>query len=130
MKNNQKINRSSEKIILTTGLFDPLTTEDVDFLKKCKSKGDWLIVGLNSDLLAVANRGGFMQQWTDRKKILQELKCVDEIFSFDDYDGTSCNLIKLVKKCYIGSKITFVSEDDMHNKPETKISGITFETIK
>jgi hypothetical protein len=31
-----------EKIIITSGIFDPLTKEELTFLKKCKAKGYWL----------------------------------------------------------------------------------------
>jgi hypothetical protein len=55
---------------------------------------------------------------------------VDEIFSFNDSDGTVCQLLKIIKICYPGANITYVSEDDMFNMPETKIKGINFETMK
>jgi hypothetical protein len=38
--------------------------------------------------------------------------------------------LKLVKICYPHSDITYISDEDMHNMPETKIRGITFETMK
>ena len=56
-----------EKIIVTSGIFDPISVEDVDFLKRCRAKGEWLIVGLHTDYWAVANRGGFMQPYGERE---------------------------------------------------------------
>jgi len=52
------------------------------------------------------------------------------VFTFDDTDGTVCQLLKLVKICYPNAEYTFVSQEDMHNMPESKIRGITFETMK
>jgi hypothetical protein len=52
------------------------------------------------------------------------------VFSFNDSDGTVCQLLKIIKICYPYSDITYVSDMDMHNMPETKIPGITFETMK
>jgi glycerol-3-phosphate cytidylyltransferase-like family protein len=75
-------------------------------------------------------RGGVVQTYSERREILKNLKCVDEIFTFDDSDGTVCQLLKLVKYCYPHSEITYVSDEDMHNMPETKIRGINFETLK
>lgn len=119
-----------ERIIITTGTFDPLTIEELNLLKRCKSKGDWLIVGVHSDWWMLWAEGGLVQQYEDRREIVKNLKFVDEIFTFNDQDGTVCQLLKIVKICYPHSDITYMSQEDMHNMPETKIKGITFETMK
>jgi cytidyltransferase-like protein len=119
-----------EKIIITCGTFDPLTPDELHFLNRCKRKGDWLIVGIHSDWYMMWSQGGFVQNYDSRREILKNIKCVDEIFSFSDSDGTVCQLLKLVKICYPNSDITYISQEDMNNMPETKIRGITFETMK
>ena len=119
-----------EKIIIVTGEFDPLDIEGLKFLKKCKLKGDWLVVGVHSDWWMIYARGGFVHSYNTRREIIQNIRCVDEVFSFNDSDGTVCQLLKIVKICYPNSDITYVSNMDMHNMPETKIRGITFETMK
>ena len=119
-----------EKIIIICGEFDPLDSNDIDFLKRCKSKGNWLVVGVHSDWWMLWARGGFVQNYDTRREILSHIKYVDEIFTFNDTDGTVCQLLKLVQICYPHSDITYISEEDMHNMPETKIKGITFETMK
>jgi cytidyltransferase-like protein len=118
------------RIIVVTGEFDPLTTDELEYLKRCKSKGDWLCVGIHSDWFMQWSFGGFTQTYNDRREILKNIKCVDEIFTFNDTDGTVCQLLKIIKICYPGDEITYISRDDMHNMPETKIRGITFETMK
>jgi cytidyltransferase-like protein len=119
-----------DRIIIVTGTFDPLDLHQLNFLKKCKSRGDWLVVGVHSDWWMAWSEGGFVQNYETRRKIIESLKCVDEVFSFNDSDGTVCQLLKIVKICYPNSEITYISEEDMHNMPETKIRGITFETMK
>jgi glycerol-3-phosphate cytidylyltransferase-like family protein len=119
-----------ERIIIVCGEFDPITPDDFKFLKKCKEKGDWLVVGLHSDIWMATNRGGFSYNYESRHELLSQLNIVDEIFRFNDTDGTVCNLLKIVKICYPKAYITYVSEQDMHNMPETKIKGINFETFK
>jgi glycerol-3-phosphate cytidylyltransferase-like family protein len=119
-----------EKIIITCGEYDPLDKKDIDFLKRCKSKGDWLVVGVHSDWWMLWARGGFVQNYDTRREILSHIKYVDEIFTFNDTDGTVCQLLKIIQICYPHADITYVSEEDMHNMPETKIRGITFETMK
>lgn len=122
--------RKIERIIITCGEFDPLTEEELKFLKRCKKKGDWLVVGIHSDWWMMYARGGFMQNYETRREILSNIKCVDEIFTFNDTDGTVCQLLKIIKIVYPNADIVFVSQEDMHNMPETKIRGITFETMK
>jgi len=119
-----------EKIIVTCGEYDPLDKKDIDFLKRCKSKGDWLVVGVHSDWWMLWARGGFVQNYETRREILSHIKYVDEIFTFNDTDGTVCQLLKLVQICYPHADISYISREDMHNMPETKIKGITFETMK
>ena len=122
--------RKQERIIVTCGDFDPLDKSDIDFLKRCKSKGDWLSVGIHSDWFMQYSRGGFVQNYETRREILSHINFVDEIFTFDDTDGTVCQLLKIVKICYPHAKITYVSNEEMINTPETKIRGIIFETMK
>ena len=119
-----------DRIIVTCGEFDPLTHKELNFLKKCRNRGDWLVIGIHSDWWMMYARGGVVHSYTTRREIISNLKCVDEVFSFNDSDGTVCQLLKIVKICYPDSDITYVSREDMHNMPETKIRGINFETLK
>jgi len=121
---------TKDKIIVTSGDFDPLTLKELHFLKKCRKKGDWLIVGVHSDMHVYMTTQTIYTGWDERAEILQNINCVDEVLRFNDADGTVCQLLKLVKICYPQADITYVSGRDMHNTPETKIRGITFEVLK
>jgi cytidyltransferase-like protein len=121
---------NKEKIIVTSGDFDPLTINSLHFLKNCRKKGDWLIVGVHSDINVFLRKNLLFSTYDSRAEILQNINCVDEVLKFNDSDGTVCNLLKLVKVCYPQSDITYISDRDMHNTPETKIRGITFEVLK
>ncbi|NBP16736.1 hypothetical protein EBU95_20510, partial [bacterium] len=66
----------------------------------------------------------------ERNQIISGLKVVDEVFRFNDKDGTACNLLRVVKTCYPLAQITYVSSSDMDNAPERKINGINFEVLK
>ena len=122
--------RDKERIIVTTGEFDPLSQDELKYLQKCHMKGHWLIVGIHSDWWMMYARGGFMQNYETRREIVKSLKYVDEIFSFNDSDGTVCQLLKLVKICYPHAEIIYVSPEDMKDMPESKIKGIKFETMR
>lgn len=119
-----------EKIIVTCGLYDPLTLEEINFIKKCRSKGQWLIVGIHSDWWMMWAQGGYVQNRETRREIMESIKYVDEIFNFNDTDGTVCQLLKLVKICYPHADITYISSEAINDRPENKIRGIKFETIR
>lgn len=119
-----------DSIVVVSGKFDPLTNHELSFLQKCRRRGDWLVVGVHSDWYLAWVDGGFVQNYESRRNIIKSLKCVDEVFSFNDSDGTVCQLLKIIKACYPDASITYISEDDMFNMPETKIKGINFETMK
>jgi glycerol-3-phosphate cytidylyltransferase-like family protein len=119
-----------DKIIVTSGSFDPLSLEELNFLKKCRRKGDWLIVGIHSDWWMLWAQGGFVHNYDTRKEIITSLRCVDEVFSFNDTDGTIAQLLKLTIICYPNAAVTYVSGANLNNTPEFKFRGINFETIK
>lgn len=121
---------TKEKIIVTSGDFDPISIKELQFLQKCRAKGDWLVVGLHSNIAVHMKTAKLNQDYEERKEILSNIKGIDEVFKFNDADGTVCSLLKLIKLCYPLAEITYVSEHDMHNMPETKIRGITFEVLK
>jgi glycerol-3-phosphate cytidylyltransferase-like family protein len=77
-----------DRIIITSGSFDPLSLEELNFLKKCRRRGDWLVVGIHSDWWMNWSQGGFVQSYNTRREILSNIRCVDEIFTFNDSDGT------------------------------------------
>ena len=118
-----------DRIIVTSGDYDILSVEDLRFLQKCRAQGDWLIIGLSSDISTHMKTGKLHNKYDDRQELLHGLKCVDEIIRYNDADGTDCNLLKAVKLFYPQAVITYVSKYDMHNMPETKIRGITFQVI-
>jgi glycerol-3-phosphate cytidylyltransferase-like family protein len=119
-----------ESIIVVSGEFDPISYEEFKLLKICKSKCDLLIVGIHSDAFMQLRHGGSKNNHEQRKEVISSFPFVDETFTFNDIDGTSCNLLKLVKLCYPMSNITFVSKNDTTNSPESRIRGITFTTFQ
>lgn len=118
-----------DKIVVIAGNYDIVTVEDIRFIKTCKRKGDWLIVGLHSDIMVHLTTNNIHNNYDNRLEFLQSLKYVDEVLRFNDSDGTYCNLLKCVKLFYPNSEITFITKHDMNNMPETKIRGINFEVI-
>ena len=80
--------RSEKKILVwTNGCFDLLHSGHVVYLKNAKNYGDYLIVGINSDIsfgLWKRNRPGPINSETDRISVLTALQVVDFVILFND----------------------------------------------
>jgi len=120
---------TKDRLIVTAGDYDLLNVDDLRFLEKCKSKGDWLIVGLHSDMQVYMRTNTIFNKYDDRQQLLEGLRTVDEVLRFDDSKGNYCNLLKLIKLVYPQSDITFITRHDLIDTPERKIRGINFEVI-
>lgn len=86
-----------EKIVFTNGCFDIIHPGHIDLLKRAKSLGTKLIVGINSDESVRAIKGAprpFLSE-NDRKEVLLGLESVDEVRIFSE--STPENLIKELK---------------------------------
>ena len=84
------------KIIFTNGCFDILHRGHVELLKYCKTLGNKVIVGLNSDASIQRLKGDDrpINSEDDRKFLLEALQFVDEVLVFDE--DTPYDLIKEV----------------------------------
>lgn len=85
------------KVIFTNGCFDMIHRMHVELLGFCKSRGDKVVVGLNSDSSVKRLKGDarpiFNQE--DRKFVLEAFESVDEVVIFDE--DTPYELIKELK---------------------------------
>lgn len=84
-------------VVFTNGCFDILHAGHVEYLEKSKALGTKLIVGINSDQSVKRLKGPSrpINNQEDRKKVLQALKCVDEVIIFDE--DSPYELIKQIK---------------------------------
>jgi D-glycero-beta-D-manno-heptose 1-phosphate adenylyltransferase len=83
-------------IVFTNGCFDILHRGHIEYLRESKKLGTCLIVGLNSDDSVRRLKGESRpvnNQW-DRKMVLEELRCVDEVIIFEE--DTPYELIKKI----------------------------------
>ena len=80
------LRKSGKIVVWTSGCFDILHAGHVHYLQQAKELGDFLIVGLNSDVSIKAlkgeNRPIFSQ--LNRATVLNAIECVDCIFIFDE----------------------------------------------
>lgn len=92
---NWRINQ--EKIVFTNGCFDILHYGHLHYLKEAKSKGDRLVVGINSDRSVSALKGNTrpIQDNKTRYTMISSLRMVDMVVPFDDL--TPIRLVKAIK---------------------------------
>jgi cytidyltransferase-like protein len=100
----------NKKIIITSGYFDPIHIGHIEYFKLskklCNNNGK-LIVILNNDYQCKLKKGKAFMSQEEKKKILKELKSIDEVFISIDKDRTVCESIKAIAKKYKGEKIIF-----------------------
>jgi D-glycero-beta-D-manno-heptose 1-phosphate adenylyltransferase len=91
------VRKNNKKIVFTNGCFDLLHIGHVKYLKEAKSKGDFLVVGINSDASVKRLKGPTrpIQTETDRSEILAALEAVDATVIFTE--NTPEMLIKMLR---------------------------------
>ncbi len=89
--------RQKAVIVFTNGCFDVVHRGHIEFLKFCKSQGDIVVVGLNSDrsVGTIKGSGRPINNQYDRAAVLAAMETVDYITVFDEPEPL--NLIKKVK---------------------------------
>jgi cytidyltransferase-like protein len=115
-------------IVVVSGGFDPVHSGHIKLLKSAKKLGDMLIVGINSDEWLTRKKGRAFMPWTERLAVINNLKPVDEVYTFDDDDGTACHLLQQVRAHYSDARIIFANGGDrtQDNIPEMTVEGIEF----
>ncbi len=118
-----------EKIVLVTGGFDPLHSGHIAYFKSAKSLGDILIVGLNSDEWLERKKGRAFMSWNERLCVINNLSMVDEVYTFDDSDGSAKSFIRQVRAHYPTAKLIFANGGDRtsSNIPEMDITDDNLE---
>ena len=103
----------SSKIILVTGGFDPIHSGHIEYLQSAKNLGDILVVGLNSDEWLTRKKGRPFMPFRERQSVIENLKMVDKVISFDDSDNTARGAIfKVMSTFGYGKKIIFANGGD------------------
>lgn len=119
------------KIVLVTGGFDPIHSGHISYFKSARTLGDMLIVGLNSDEWLERKKGRAFMPWNERLCIINNLSMVDEVYTFDDEDGSAKQFIKQVRAHYPDAELIFANGGDRtaKNIPEMDVqdSNLRFE---
>jgi cytidyltransferase-like protein len=117
------------KLIVVSGGFDPIHSGHIAYFKSAKDHGDKLIVALNSDAWLEKKKGKFFMPFHERKAIVEAIKYVDAVISFEDDSKGSCiNALELIKKSYPDDDIYFANggDRDDNNILEMSVKDINF----
>ena len=112
------------KVVIASGGFDPIHEGHISYLKQAAAMGDKLIVALNSDAWLTAKKGKPFMNWKNRESIIENLRFVDRVIGFPDYDNTACAAIQECLNEYPEDDILFVNGGDRvnhENIPEQEI---------
>ena len=118
------------KISVVSGGFDPIHSGHISYINAAKKYGDYLIIALNSDEWLRQKKGKEFMPFEERKSILENIKNVNEVLSFEDDEAGSCiNALEKIKDKFPDNEIIFCNGGDRgkENIPEMSVSGITFE---
>jgi cytidyltransferase-like protein len=115
-------------IVVASGGFDPIHSGHIKLIKQARLLGDMLVVGINSDEWLARKKGRAFMPWQERLCVLNNLSSVDEVYTFDDDDGTACHLLQQVRAHYPDDRIIFANGGDRtkENIPEMAVNGIEF----
>lgn len=113
----------TEKIIITSGYFDPIHAGHIEYLKLAKSFGGKVIVILSRDNQCALKKGKAFMPQEERKIILESIRFVDEVFMSVDKDKSSVESIKAIAEKNKGKEIIYAKGGDRFSSeiPEAKI---------
>ena len=94
------------KNIWTNGCFDVLHRGHIELFQFCKSQGDQLVVGMDSDRRVKENKGDArpFNCEQDRKFFLESIKFIDKVVTFDsDEELKECLVRHNIDTMIVGS---------------------------
>ena len=118
-----------ENIVLITGGFDPVHSGHIAYIQAAAKLGNKLIVGVNSDSWLIRKKGRPFMPWSERANIIANIRGVDEVLEFDDFDNSAKHAILRVRQKYPDARIIFGNGGDRTstNIPEMDIQDANLE---
>ena len=98
---------AKKNMIILSGGFDPIHKGHIRMFKEASLNG-MVVAGLNSDEWLIRKKGKFFMPFVERKEILESIKYIDLVKSFDDSDDTACNLIEKLILSFLINIIFFL----------------------
>ena len=98
-KNLEKAREQGKKVVLVTGVFDLLHDEHKNFLRKAKEVGDFLVVGVESDVRVgyVKGEGRPVETQEIRIANVGKVEAIDEVFILPEEFNKTQEHLELIK---------------------------------
>ena len=108
------------KINIVSGYFDPIHDGHIELFENAKKNCDKLIVILNNDLQTSQKKGKPFMEEKVRKKIVESIRYVDEVFLSIDKEKSVCETLEKIREKYPADELYFVNggDRDVTNIPE------------
>ena len=98
------------KTVAISGYFDPINVGHLEYIELSKRMGDYLVVIVNNNHQCKLKKGKHFMDESDRIKIVESIKGVDEVFLSIDSDKTVCKSLEKIKPDI------FTNGGDRHNQ--------------
>jgi cytidyltransferase-like protein len=118
-----------KNIVLVSGGFDPIHSGHIKLIQDASNYGD-VIVLLNSDNWLRNKKGKEFLSFYERDIILNSIKNVIKVISFDDSDKTCIDGIKKIINKYPNQKIIFANGGDRNNSTTPELEFCQQNNIK
>jgi len=111
----EKVRARKARVVFTNGCFDIVHAGHVRYLRKARSYGDCLVVGLNSDVSVRAIKGPTrpIVPQDERAEVLSALEFVDYVVIFDE--PTPLRLITAIRPDVLAKGADWAARDIVGN---------------
>jgi cytidyltransferase-like protein len=99
-------------LVIASGYFNPLHKGHIEYLKRSKELGDALIVIINNDMQVGLKGSKVFQDESERRDIIDELKCVNYSLISIDEDRSVKRSIEFIHKFIRADKYLFTNGGD------------------
>ncbi|MDR1173564.1 MAG: adenylyltransferase/cytidyltransferase family protein [Puniceicoccales bacterium] len=108
---------------IVSGGFDPIHEGHIGLIKDAGSRGNGVIVLLNSDEWLCRKKGKNFMDFATRRAICENIKNVVDILGFDDSDNSACDGIRKAREKYSADRLVFANGGDRtkENIPEIEV---------
>ena len=100
------------KRTIVSGYFNPLHGGHLDMIENAKTMGDYLIVIVNNDVQAVMKKGKVILDETNRMRLMQALRDVDEVILSIDNDSGQAQTLRSIREKYPNDELIFANGGD------------------
>ncbi len=102
-------------IVMVSGGFDPIHSGHIKLIREASNYGK-VVVLLNSDAWLKNKKGKEFLSFNERKIIMEEIKNVIDVLSFNDSDKTCIDGLKKAKDKYHNFNLKFANGGDRNDK--------------